>query len=257
MRGKNSSKTRVRPVFDELRKQELSAWLPELWRMAASSRSGTVIAPPSVGPLRPGKVYERTLPPSTAFLRWMVQNPDRLTPLAAPDYGAKSGGTASVSRAALFGADPQAREAAQREALQAIDEGGGQGSAQQWWAFEGFTHVDACFETEECLLIIEGKRTEAVSSSTRWYKERNQLWRNVEVAGELASGRPFGVILAVESAASGQAALRDAAQSRDDSYPHLTPEQRAELDRHLLGSVVWRDIVAKFDLPESVLLDAC
>ena len=71
------------------------------------------------------------------------------------------------------------------EALQEIDAKQGKGSAQAWWAFEGFTHVDASFETDACLLLIEGKRTETVSSSTRWFKSRNQLWRNVEVAGEL------------------------------------------------------------------------
>lgn len=74
-----------------------------------------------------------------------------------------------------------------REALRAIELQGGKGSARQWWAFEGFTHVDACFETEECLLVVEGKRTELVSPSSRWFSSRNQLWRNVEVAGELAN----------------------------------------------------------------------
>ncbi len=79
---------------------------------------------------------------------------------------------------------------------------------------EGFTHVDACFETEECLLLVEGKRTETVSPSTRWFESRNQLWRNVEVAGELAAARQFGVLVAVENEADGRKALAEAAASR-------------------------------------------
>jgi hypothetical protein len=120
----------------------------------------------------------------------------------------------------------------------------------------GVRGVDPCrceLKTDECLLLIEGKRTETVSSSTRWFKSRNQLWRNVEVAGELAGEKAFGVILAVESEASGRQALAEAAASRDSSYPHLTSEQRERLDRHLLGFVVWSDVVAQFGLPPAVL----
>ena len=51
----------------------------------------------------------------------------------------------------------------------AASAGGANGSRRQWSAFEGFTHVDARFETSECLLLVEGKRTEAVSASTRWF----------------------------------------------------------------------------------------
>jgi hypothetical protein len=251
----NSSKTRVQPVFDALLKHDLSVWLPALWRMAAMMRERVIPPPASVGPLRPGKIYERTLPPSTAFLRWMVQNPAKLTPLPAPNYGASEGGVASERRAAPFGSDPQLRAATLREAMAAIEKKRGQGSGQEWWAFEGFTHVDACFDTAECLLIIEGKRTEAVSPSTRWFAKRNQLWRNVEVVGELAGERLFGVILAVESAAAGEAALQDAERSHDDSYPHLSIDQKRELDRHLLGFAVWSEMVSAFNLPPSVLLD--
>lgn len=162
---------------------------------------------------------------------------------------------ASERRAALFGSDPQLRAATVREAMAAIEKKRGQGSGQEWWAFEGFTHVDACFDTAECLLIIEGKGTEAVSPSTRWFAKRNQLWRNVEVVGELAGERPFAVILAVERAAAGKAALQDAERSRDDSYPHLSMEQKRELDRHFLGFALWSEIVSAFNLPPSVLLE--
>lgn len=251
----NSSLTRVQPVFDALQRLPVSEWLLDLWEMASARRPNALPPPAAVGAVRPGPCYERALPPSPAFLRWMMQNPQRLNVLPGPDYGAQAGGAASEKRAQLFGPDPRLRETVQAEALKEIDESGGAGSGQKWWAFEGFTHVDACFETEQCLLLFEGKRKEAVSPSTRWLKSRNQLWRNVEVAGQQANGRLFGIIVAVESEADGRRALADAAESRDGSYPHLTQDQREALDRHLLGFVVWEEIVSRFSLPREVLLE--
>jgi hypothetical protein len=250
----DSSLTRVQPVFDALREKDPTGatWLLDLWRMAIATRNGHPVAPPeSLGPIVASKVYERTIPPSTAFLRWAVQNPSRLVPLT-PDYGA-TGKVARLKRAELFGTDAAARWAAIESAVSEIDRRGAKGSGQQWWAFEGFTHADACFETPECLLLVEGKRTETVSASTRWFKQRNQLWRNVEVAGELAAARAFGVILAVETEADGRKGLQDAEATRDGSYPHLSEGERARLDRHLLGFVVWSELVDHFGLPRSVL----
>ncbi len=167
----NSSLTRVQPVFDALQHQDTATWLAELWRMAATTKQGAVPPPAAIGALVPGKVYERALPPSTAFLRWMVRHPPKLTIPA--HYGATSE-AARRQRARLFDPDAELHDGRIRVALQAIEAHGGAGSARQWWAFEGFTHVDACFETNECLLLIEGKRTELVSASTRWFASRNQ-----------------------------------------------------------------------------------
>jgi hypothetical protein len=87
----NSSLTRVQPVFDALQDKDPTGetWLPALLRMATETRDGVVANPPmSFGPLLRRGDYERTIPPSTAFLKWAVQNPDRLSKLPAPDYGA-------------------------------------------------------------------------------------------------------------------------------------------------------------------------
>ncbi len=106
-------------------------------------------------------------------------------------------GLARKQRQELFSGDPDVREAAQKVAISELDRAGARGNGRKWWAFEGFTHTDCYLETDALLLIIEGKRTEVVSPSTRWYAERSQVWRNVEAAKELANGRAFGVIVAV------------------------------------------------------------
>ena len=105
------------------------------------------------------------------------------------------------------------------------------------------------------MLFIEGKRTESVSPSTLWFKQRSQLWRNVEAAREFAGGKYFGVIVAVETEADGNRALQDAAQSLILGLPHLTPEQQMSLNSHLLGFVTWSNLVRRFGLPATCLPD--
>ena len=156
-------------------------------------------------------------------------------------------GLARKQRQELFSGDPDVREAAQKVAISELDRAGARGSGRKWWAFEGFTHTDCYLETDALLLIIEGKLTEVVSPSTRWYAERSQVWRNVEAAKELANGRAFGVIVAVER--DEEAVLEDARRTRDVSLPHLSSEARDDVTRHLLGATTWAQIVTEFDLP--------
>ena len=95
-----------------------------------------------------------------------------------------------------------------------------------------------------------------MSPSTRWFKQRSQLWRNVEAAEEFAAGKQFGVILAVESEPDGTNALAAAGDTLAGSYPHLAPEQRANLAGHLLGFVTWPQIAREFALPPSCLIES-
>jgi len=68
-------------------------------------------------------------------------------------------------------------------------------SFRKWWAFEGFSSVDCFLETDEIVLLIEGKRNDILSPTTKWYPERNQLARNLEVAEYQANGKQFGRIV--------------------------------------------------------------
>jgi hypothetical protein len=69
---------------------------------------------------------------------------------------------------------------------------------------ERFTSVDCLLETKSLLLLIEGKRTEAVSDSTDWFPGRNQVIWNLEVAQALAAGRNFAVLICAELRSSCQ-----------------------------------------------------
>ena len=260
---KNSSLTRVQPVVNGLLKLDATGerWLPRLVEMAASSRP-TATTPLQIGgllqeetppPPRLGTVFERIVPPPTAFIRWLLEHPERMSVANPVSFGAKSA-NAIQWRRKLFAGSPEERRDARAEGVRQLERHGAKGSGRKWWAFEGFSHIDCCLITEKLVLFIEGKRTEALSASTRWFTQRSQLWRNVETAREFASGKEFAVILAVEGDEQGQEALAAADAALEGSYPHLAPNEREELANHFLGYTTWGAIVAEFGLPEACLI---
>ena len=40
--------------------------------------------------------------------------------------------------------------------FRSLNRNGPEKSAGQWWAFEGFTEVDCCLQTDKLVLLIEG-----------------------------------------------------------------------------------------------------
>jgi hypothetical protein len=264
----NSSRTRVRPIFDELldRWPEGDSWLGELWDKAVLTRPGAALPKPSdLGTLlaaetppiraaRPGTVYDRTVAPPAAFLRWLLENPQQMQVRDPINFGAKSKATRRW-RSQLFSGDERLVGEAQEEGLNQFGKRLRQRGRNKWWAFEGFSHIDCCLITGQCVLFVEGTGTESVSPSTLWFQQRRQLWRNVEAAQEFAGDKQFGVILAVEDEAEGATALAEAAGSLDGSYPHLDGGHRAELSRHLIGFVTWPGVVASFGLRPEGLRD--
>jgi len=264
----DSSLTRVQPVFDELldRWPDGGPWLGKLWDMAALTRPGGALPKPigldsllasetpGARAARLGTVYERTVAPPAAFLEWLLKNPARMLVRDPITFGAKSV-EARQWRRKLFSADERLVSEAQEEAFKQLGKRLAQRGRNKWWAFEGFSHIDCCLITSQCVLFVEGKRNESVSPSTWWFQERSQLWRHVEAAREFAGQKQFAVILAVENEAHGATALADAAGSLEKSYPHLDAAQRAEMSRHLVGFVTWPEIVTQFSLPRECLLD--
>jgi hypothetical protein len=260
----DSSLTRVQPVFNCLLDQDRSgtAWLEKLIHIAASTRPAST-QPGSVGKLleeetpadvtkRFGKVFERVVSPPTAFLRWLLENPEKMQVRNRESFGAQSA-DARTWRRQLFSAIPKERAAAQREGLTRLESAGNNGSSRKWWAFEGWSHIDCCLMTETLVLFVEGKRTESVSPSTLWFRQRSQLWRNVEAAEEFAAGKAFGVILAVENEAGGRHAVTEADANLSASYPHLPAEAQQTLSSHLLGFVTWSRLVSEFGLSQECL----
>lgn len=254
----NSSRTRVRPVVRQLLRRDPSGtdWLPRLLRLATrnprygqalADRPGEIVAgscdPRTVrGP--EGSVediegcFERSLAPPEALLGWCLKNPTRLRP---PD-----GANGKVSQAAqrlrgrLFSTDPVEQRAATDEGLALLRGGKAKASKGAWWAFEGYTSVDCCIQTDRLLLLIEGKRLESPSALVAWVTPRNQVARNLEVAEQAAkeAGCPDYAVLMVGP--TGAAGPTDSELRR--SWPHLEPEKKDELMAHYLGATSWQAV---------------
>lgn len=255
----NSSITRVRPVFQQLLAKDPTgtSWLPQILRLSKSSGlSGGMGSDPGKvlpavsqrrtygdrvqGSIELERCFEFSVAPGASFLRWLVENPDRLTWPLSEGRRLSYSATTQARREALVGlVSDSARSEAQASALRSLDRNGPEKSSRRWWAFEGFTEVDCCIETDRAVLIVEGKRTESLSESTAWYSGRNQLHRNLEAARELAAGREFGVLVVGE-----QEIPESAIGNPEAGLPHLTAAERAELMSHYLGSLTWAQVCA-------------
>lgn len=260
----NSSVTRVWPVFDWLFALDPTGrcWLADLLQMGSLSGNVTQSFFRDAGSLLPelghfgvvmpcplarvlgsdrcnrlGNIrnaFERDFPPSGAFLRWLISNPEQL--VWPRDTGGRERNFASHTedkRRRLLAGELEARN----EALSALDSVGAHGSRRKWWAFEGFTSVDCLLETETLLVFIEGKRTEGISSATDWFPRRNQIIRNLEVAREMAGDtKEYAVLICAEQY------LELPETVWRESLPHLPACEIEELRRHYLGCATWEEI---------------
>ena len=173
------------------------------------------------------RCFEHSAPPSRAFLRWLLENPERLRwPERKPGVRMTYGAETQRLRKTLLDGSSEEQAKVQAQALAELDRRGPDGSRQRWWAFEGHTEVDCWLETERLLLFVEGKRFEPLSASTHWYPERNQLVRNLEVVGELSRGRAAAVLLVSEEPL---AELTEATLAA--STPHLDALARKQLSQ--------------------------
>lgn len=272
----NSSVTRVWPVFDCLFASDPTgaSWLPELLRTGnrADLFDPTILRDPgdllpelarfdltlpgqlkmAIGPdlaARIGQIrnaYERDVPPSEAFLRWLLEHPDRLVWPQEKRNDRVFGSLTQDRRRRLHDGHSDVRA----EALEQLAKCGANGSRRKWWAFEGFTSADCFLETESLLVLVEGKRTEPISNSTDWFPGRNQVIRNLEVADALAGCKHFAVLLCAETP------IELEEQAWSDSLPHLTPGEIERLKSRYLGCAVWTDIASRLcpslTLPDTV-----
>ena len=91
-----------------------------------------------------------------------------------------------------------ARAATIAEGLVLLQERRAAGSMMKWWAFEGFTEVDCCLETDHLVLFIESKRNELLAESTDWFVGQNQLVCNLEVLDEVVGDCACAMLVASE-----------------------------------------------------------
>lgn len=250
----DSSRTRVTPVFSAV--QSLgSDWLP---RLLYSPQFGPPDADRvrSIGSPVAGGVHfggptrkEKRLAAPPSLLKWLVRNVEQ--PIVLPKMSAD----VRPRRHALFDRDTKVID----EAIARIDAGH---LTRGWHILEGPTAPDVFIETDDALIVIEGKRTEVgPTTNTTWLPGRHQMWRHIDAAWDVRGVRRVLGFFIVEGDADGAVPVHWQKAAEDtwsdaalkSSLPHRSPDERAALRRCFLGVTTWQRVVRALGLPSSVL----
>lgn len=238
----DSSRTRVAPIFDQLRADGRD-WIRQLLTLPRYGSAATVPAALDLtlkrgcwGPTEHGLV------PPVALLSWLVRNLRGSTDGSSPDS----------RRARLIEREPAAIE----EALALLRTGG---TGKSWYVLEGATYPDVFLETPSALIVIEGKRTEAgPTTKTKWMSGRHQMWRHLDAAWEIRGSRAVYGFFLVEGQASAPHEVPgvwiDAAAATlspdvvGSSLPHRGDVERREMAGCFLGVATWQHVCSSFGI---------
>ena len=246
---RNSSRTRVAPIFERLYARDSTGrqWLPTL--LTLGERTTEVSILPAQPTLIPNHQptwgdTELSLDPPTSLLEYLVQN---VTVERVDKSGDK--GLVLQKRQLLARKDAMCIE----EALAAIRSGA---RGRHWYVLEGPSCPDATLIMDEAVLVVEGKRTErSCTSQTKWMTGRSQLLRHMDAAMEkFSSKRVFGLLI-VEGNGGAEAvspsshwlsesAAQSTAQMLTSSLPHRSQAVRDRLAEGILGVSTWQALCA-------------
>ena len=249
MGARNSSKTRVVPIFDALFLSDATGatWLGALIqlgsRFPATSFDTTTCRLVEHHP-RTWGTDELALPAPLGLLEYLVRHVTIQQVAASGDSGA-----VLAQRQALANRDWGTTEAA----LSQLREGR---RGRKWFVLEGPSRPDATLEMPTAVVVIEGKRTErGCTSTTKWMSHRSQLVRHMDAAMEFFPGKRILGLLLVEGGdpdnSVPSAYWRRECESQCSeamlaaSLPHRTPEQRAQLAQGILGVATWQAVCSR------------
>ncbi len=241
MKLRDSSKTRVAPILSMMAEKE--GWVRQLVRSADFGAERFAYREEILRDPPPEKCWwgqsERGLAPPLSRLEWLVQH------LEEP-VGGNWGSPAVEGKRRLL-VDKNA--AVIEEALQLLRAGA---RGKEWQVLEGPSYPDALIESDDYLLVIEGKRTErGPTTKTTWSAQRHQMWRHMDAAWEIRADRPVIGLMVVEGSpdgsvpeAWGNAALdlqKD--EAVDASLPHRDKSTRAAIRCSFAGVTTWQRLM--------------
>ncbi len=249
MGKRDSSKTRVVPVFDNLLKSDPTGktWIPKLISLpiggyAGSLRSGTDF---SIEEACWG-AHEKKLAPPVSLLSWLITHPRWPS-----DNRLSSDPIKAQKRRELIQGSVSRRE----EALSILAHNP---QGEDWHLFEGETQPDVFIRTPHMLIVIEGKRTEAgTTKKTKWMPGRHQMLRHLDCAWEARGNRFVVGFLVVEGTDTSpdvpdswmnEARLTIADDAVRSSLPHRDLEVQTQIVRSYLGVTTWQKVCAEFHI---------
>lgn len=137
-----------------------------------------------------------------------------------------------------------------------------------WYVLEGLSQPDAYLETDEAIVVIEGKRTEpGPTIGTKWMPRRHQMLRHLDAAWEArGQKRVYSFFIlegeggpdAVEVPARWVDAARNTISTTAicDSLPHRDAAEQLAIARCFLGVTTWQAVCKTFDIDWTKLPDS-
>jgi hypothetical protein len=264
MGDKDSSYTRVAPVFDQLLSLDPTgqSWIPKLLNLLSVGDEQKRLALQNCGRLRSynwkrqdNSLDEKKLSPPRELLRWLIQNPG--PHLAAGNLSEKT----KRKRAAIVCGDRTVID----DALVKLKESALPGKA--WYILEGTTQPDVYLETDRCIIVIEGKRTEpGPTTKTTYMGARHQMLRHLDCVWDAKWEKEVFGFFIVEGGEKPTdtkvppawiKAAADTVNSKtlELSLPHRAEEEREKIGKAFLGCTTWQAVCNEFNLDWSALPD--
>lgn len=237
MGDKNSSKTRVAPMFSALIKNNLvREFIQFINGIQQDDKKIQIedvdwdVSRMEIRYADNGSNSEKALPPPRDLLYWMVLNAG-VSNIIKPKADERI-----EKRCRLFKGDEKVRQ----EALHLLSVGIRKGKGT-WPVLEGDSYPDVFIETNKFVLVIEGKRTESGATKHTTYLDGcDQLLRHMDCALEYAKDKPvYGIsICELENEQFGTYS--------DVCLPHRTMATRKLLRKGYLKGITWRELQRYF-----------
>ena len=190
MGKRDSSLTRVVPVFGQLYENDPTgcSWLPQMIRLPAGGHAVSLQADCRFTIKEHGwGVTEKKLDPPVALLSWLIRHPRKAV------SGNLSFNPVKAEKRRQWIEGSRERIIEGLSLLRHDPNGAG------WHIFEGHTQPDIFIETDDLIVVIEGKRTEKKpTTTTKWMHGRNQMLRHLDCAWETRGGKQLGGFFIVE-----------------------------------------------------------
>lgn len=245
----NSSKTRVVPVLKQLYESDPTgcSWLPKLIRLPLGENTAVI---------KPGSNItiidhrwgddEKKLNPPVALLSWLIRHPRK------PVSGSLSSNPIKAEKRHRWIAG--SREMV-LEGLRLLRNNP---TREDWHIFEGQTQPDVFIETDDLIIVIEGKRTEIKpTTTTKWMSGRDQMLRHLDCAWEIRGNKQlFGFYIVEGDDESPDVPLRWQAFASDtisrpvvvSSLPHRGQDEQQGIASCFIGVTTWQSVCMEFGI---------
>lgn len=248
MGEKDSTRTRVVPVFDRIREisAETTGWLARLLKLTGSTPPSPTLSQGPIGERLWGD-SEKKLDPPISLLSYLI----RTMPVSVEvDAGVTS---ETKSRRAQLSAGSAKMV---RDALRRLRDGY---SDSAWFILEGLSRPDAYYESEDVILVVEGKRTEPkATEKTTWMRGRHQMLRHIDDTWEIR-GRKAVVGMLIVEGSDHDGSIPDYWRDYSDSLstpetigsslPHRGPEEQKQIADCYVGVATWQQVCSEFGFP--------